>query len=72
MADDTTADKKSKSTKGNCSGELKELPAEPGRAYNRYECQSCHQLVVVSHEDLELSGLPSEHSPTSVAEEKEE
>ncbi len=70
MAEDTSSDtssKKSKSSSGNCTGELKELPAEPGRAYTRYECQSCHQTVTVSAEDLALSGLPPEHSPTPAA-----
>jgi len=73
MADDTTtttpdtSSKKSKSSSGNCTGELKQLPYEAGTTNQRYECQTCHQIVTVSAEDLALSGLPPEHSPTPAA-----
>ena len=48
---------------GNCTGVLVQLPAVEGVTYNEYECQTCHQVLHVGHEDLELNGLPPEHSP---------
>jgi hypothetical protein len=48
----------------NCTGELVQLPTVvEGLTYNSYECQTCHQVVHVGHEDLEANGLPPEHSP---------
>ncbi len=54
----------SPSAPANCTGELVQLqPEAEGLTFNRYECQVCHQIVNVGHEDLELNGLPPEHSP---------
>ncbi len=50
----------------NCSGELVELPDEPGTTYHSYECQVCHQVLHVGLEDLAENGLPPEHAPLPV------
>ena len=53
-------------TSSNCSGELVELPDEPGTTYHSYECQVCHQVLHVGLEDLAENGLPPEHAPLPV------
>ena len=53
-------------TSSNCSGELVELPDEPGTTYHSYECQVCHQVLHVGLEDLDENGLPGEHAPLGV------
>lgn len=50
------------SVEGNCVGELEQLPSVEGATSNRYECQVCHQVVVVGHEQLAESGVPREHA----------
>ncbi len=47
----------------NCTGKLIELPAVEGATSHRYQCIRCHQIVVVGHEQLAESGVPTEHSP---------
>jgi len=46
----------------NCRGKLVRLP-DPGEGvtHNAYECERCHQVVHVGHEELEVYGLPPEH-----------
>ncbi len=52
---------------GNCAGELVLLPAQAeGLTFNLYECQECHQIVHMGHEDLANNGLPPEHAKLGV------
>jgi hypothetical protein len=47
----------------NCIGTLVELPGKQDTYYNYYDCQTCHQVVLVAREYLAENGLPPEHSP---------
>jgi hypothetical protein len=53
-------------TPANCTGELVLLPDHADPYYSYYECQVCHQTVLVSREYLAEYGLPPEHSSVLV------